>query len=168
MNTNVLDTIDMRQLGRELQRARKRKGLTQDEAIRRARLEFGNVTAIKERAREAHGLRVVDDFVADVRLAFRTARKHLVLSAGIVAMLALGIGISSSVFTVVDAVALRAHVDRDRETYFHAFASYAVEGGSRGKWGQVSLPDFLALAQAHSVRDLSGYSQWLAGIGSGD
>jgi DNA-binding XRE family transcriptional regulator len=34
MNTNILDTIDMRELGRELQQARTKRGLTQEDAAK--------------------------------------------------------------------------------------------------------------------------------------
>ncbi|MFI5310381.1 MAG: FtsX-like permease family protein [Gemmatimonadales bacterium] len=146
-----------------------RQGLTPAEAARRARLEFGNFTAMKERAREAHGVRFLDDLLSDLRLALRTSRKHLVLSASILVTLSLGIGISSSVFTVADAVALRSHVSRDRDTFFHAFTFYSVDRKPVAGQGQASLSDYLALRKdLDMARAIAAYGTIIAGIGTDD
>jgi len=48
----------------------------------------------------------VDDFLQDVKYAIRVLRKNLLLTTVIVASLAIGIGASSAVFSVVDALLL--------------------------------------------------------------
>src|SRR5258707_10231436 len=88
-------------------------GLAPADAARRARLEFGNPEAWQDRCREARGLRLLDDFRQDVRFALRGARRSPWLSATVVLTLTLGIGVSSGVFTLLSAFALRPPVDSD-------------------------------------------------------
>ena len=44
-----------------------RKGQTPEEALRRARIEFGGVERFKEDCRQAKGLRLIDELTADLR-----------------------------------------------------------------------------------------------------
>jgi Zn-dependent peptidase ImmA (M78 family)/DNA-binding XRE family transcriptional regulator len=48
MNTNILDTIDMRELGKELQQARIKQGLTQEDAARIVNVARTTITAIEK------------------------------------------------------------------------------------------------------------------------
>ncbi len=48
MNTNILDTIDMRELGKELQQARVKRGLTQEQAARIINVARTTITAIEK------------------------------------------------------------------------------------------------------------------------
>jgi len=49
MDTNILDTIDMRELGKELQQARIKRGLTQEEAAKIIEVARTTITAIPPR-----------------------------------------------------------------------------------------------------------------------
>ena len=93
-----------------------RRGLPRSEALRVARLEFGSVEKYKEESRQSLGLRIVDELHADVHYALRTFRKHKSFTLAAVATLALGIGATTAIFTVIDAVMLRRlPVDRPEE-----------------------------------------------------
>jgi putative ABC transport system permease protein len=81
-----------------------RSGLPPGEAARRARLEFGNPEAWQDRCRESRGLGVVDALHGDVRFAWRSIRKNILVSATIVATLALGIGANTAMFGVLHSV----------------------------------------------------------------
>lgn len=83
------------------------RGLSPDEARRRARLEFGSVGAHTERAREAAGYMVARDFVRDMHFGLRMLRRQLGTTVVIVTTLALGIGANTAIFSLVDAVLLR-------------------------------------------------------------
>ena len=48
METNILDTIDMRELGKELQQARIKRGLTQEEAAKIIEVARTTITAIEK------------------------------------------------------------------------------------------------------------------------
>jgi hypothetical protein len=52
-----------------------RSGITEAEARRRARLEFGGIEQVKEHCRDARGTRWVDELVQDLRYGVRLLRR---------------------------------------------------------------------------------------------
>src|SRR5262245_44048162 len=83
------------------------RGLEREQAVRRARLEFGGLDQVKEEYRDALGVRLIDHFVRDVRLALRQFRTHPTFALVTVLVLGLGTGAATTVFTIVDSVVLR-------------------------------------------------------------
>jgi predicted permease len=86
-----------------------RAGLSPVEARRQALLKFGGVEAIKQEYRSARGLLFVETFVQDVRFALRSLRRAPGLTAFVVITLALGIGMTSGTFSMVDALIFRPY-----------------------------------------------------------
>src|SRR5262245_50639962 len=70
---------------------------------------------------------MIADLWQDLSYAARGMRKHAVLSTVVIATLTLGIGISSGVFTLINAVALRARVDKDPDTFARVFSLHASD-----------------------------------------
>jgi predicted permease len=86
-----------------------RAGLSSVEARRQALLKFGAVEAIKQDYRARRGLPFVENVVQDVRFALRSLRHTPGLTAFVVMTLALGIGMTSATFSMVDALIFRPY-----------------------------------------------------------
>ncbi len=101
-------------------------GFSQEEARRRARLEFGAVESYKDECREARGLRLLDDLRADLRYAVRTLARTPAFAAMAIVSLALGIGANTVVFSVVNALVLKPlPIDHPERVFFLQFGSGA-------------------------------------------
>jgi putative ABC transport system permease protein len=86
-----------------------RAGLSPGEARRQARLKFGGVEAIKQDYRSARGLQFIENLVQDVRYAIRSLQRTPGLTVFVVITLALGIGMTSATFSMVDALIFRPY-----------------------------------------------------------
>ena len=79
-------------------------GLSREDAERAAKREFGNVTRIEERGREAWVWPLVESLWADTRFAFRQLSKNFGFAFTAILTLALGIGATTAIFSLVNTV----------------------------------------------------------------
>jgi macrolide transport system ATP-binding/permease protein len=83
-------------------------GISESEARRLTRLEFGGIDQIKEDCRESRGSQWLESIVQDVRYGLRQLRKSPGFTLTVVVTLALGIGANTSIFTLVHSVLERS------------------------------------------------------------
>jgi putative ABC transport system permease protein len=84
-----------------------KSGLTQEEALRRARIEFGGHEQLKEEIRDARGVNLIETLFQDIRYGLRILGHTPVISCVAVLSLALGIGANTAIFSLIDTVMLR-------------------------------------------------------------
>src|SRR5262245_3823138 len=91
----------------EAEREYIRRGFSDDEARRKARLAFGSLERFQEEARGEERARWLEQFVEDLRYARRTFARNKLWASSIVLVLALGVGANTAMFSLVDAVLFR-------------------------------------------------------------
>jgi predicted permease len=91
------------------------RGMTPDEARRRALATFGGVAQHQEAALEAVPGFWVDELRLDLKYSMRTLRRNPGFAIAVVLTLALGLGANTAIFSVVNGVLLRPLPIRDPE-----------------------------------------------------
>jgi hypothetical protein len=83
-----------------------RAGMTPVEARRQAILKFGAVGVVSEGYQAEQGLPLLEELLGDSRFALRTLRQSPRFAAIAILTIALGIGATTAIFSVVDATLL--------------------------------------------------------------
>ena len=105
-------------------------GLSDADARRAARRDFGNVTLIRETMREAWDRGALDRLVRDVRDGYRTLKSAPIVSVVAILSLGLGIGANTAIFSVLDGLLLKSlPVAEPRRLIL-----LGDEGGQRRHW----------------------------------
>lgn len=131
-------------------------GLSADEAYRAARIEFGGVDQVKEQVRDVRMGAMIEQVWLDARYALRMLRKNPGFTAIVVITLALGIGVNTAIFSLVDGILLRPLPYEQPDRLVRIIHSQPQLG--LDTWG-LSQASFTALRDnTHSLEAVAAYS----------
>jgi predicted permease len=133
-----------------------RNGVEKEEAQRKARLELGEVETQNERYREAIGLRIFDEIGGDLRFALRTIWKQPAFAAVAILSLALGIGATTAMFSLIYVVLLHPFPYADSERIMNPIVINELNPREL-RWFAMTKPQFQTLRQAKSIESLLGF-----------
>jgi macrolide transport system ATP-binding/permease protein len=123
----------------------RRKGMSEEEARREARRNFGGVEQTKELYREQRGVPMIETTLQDLRFGLRMLRRSPGFSVLAILCLTLGIGANAAVFSWVEGILFRPY-----PAVTHQERLLALTGTARGENGgtDLSWPDFLDLQRS--------------------
>ena len=131
------------------------RGLSPDEARRRAMVEFGGRQQARENQREARAFPVLESALRDLRFGARLLLKDRSFTGMAVLMLALGIGANTAIFSVVSAVLLKPMPYRDADRLVMVWEQNPHRGWLENN---VSAANFLDWQkQNHVFADLAAF-----------
>lgn len=145
LNDEIESFVDLR--AAELARS----GATAEEARRSARAEADGVERVKEEVRAGRAGAALENFARDLRYAMRTMRRTPVFTGAALLTLALGIGASTTVFSVVNAVLIRplAYAEPDR------LVTVLIQGR-----GPIAAPNYRDYQAQMTSFEAMGAAEW--------
>ncbi len=137
------------------------RGMTQEEAERTARRDFGNVTRIEERSREVWQNLFWEYLLADAKFALRQPSKSRGPAVIAILSLAIGIGATTAIFSVVYGVILRPlpYFGADRIIHLNVFD----HSGDRG-YAMLSGAQFSQLKSVNALDGAIAEDNWTMAI----
>jgi putative ABC transport system permease protein len=108
-----------------------RAGMPREEAVRQARMTFGGIAQTKESCRRAWGTVFLETVVQDIGYGVRLLARSPGFSAAALLTLTLGIGATTAVFSLVDAVLLRPLPYRDSHRIVEVYEDHSGSGVGR-------------------------------------
>lgn len=127
------------------------RGLSADDALHQARLAFGGTQRFMEEGRDARGTRWLEDLAGDARYAVRTLRRAPGFAAAAALTLALGIGATTALFSVVHAALLEPLPFGDAA---HTVVVWSGSFENQGSW--MSLDEYELLTYEPHIFDATG------------
>ncbi len=142
------------------------RGLTREQAIRSARIEFEGPEQVKHRVRDARTGAGLETTLRDIRYAARVLRKAPGFTAVAVLTLALGIGANTAIFSLADALFLKPlKIHNPKEIV----GCYSVDIHRPDQSRAFSYPNYADLRDKNAVfSNLAAHSPGEAGLTEGE
>src|SRR6266704_2586290 len=131
------------------------QGIAQAEARRRARLDLGGIEQTKEKCRDARRVNWIQDFVQDLRFGLRMLRKSPGFTGVAIFTLALGIGATTAIFSVVDSLLLRPLPYLNSHRVVRIWNTFSPRGMTELT---ASEPEFLEYRQSQTLAHVAGFA----------
>jgi putative ABC transport system permease protein len=144
---------------------RRERGESAREAESGARREFGNVGLVKEVTRDAWGWRWLEDLYGDARFGVRMLLKNPGFTIVAILSLALGIGATTAVFSVVYGVLVNPYPYANSDRMVH-LTGYDANGNRR--FPNLTSPQLQQLRQASCVESSAAMTSWALTTTEGD
>jgi putative ABC transport system permease protein len=138
-------------------RERLERGDTEKEARRAARREFGNVGLVKEVTRDVWGWKWLRDAADDARYGLRMLLKNPGFAAVAILSLALGIGATTAVFSVVYGVLVNPYPYANSDRMVHLVVH---DNAGNRRFVNLNGPQLRELRQATSVESVAAMDEW--------
>ena len=127
------------------------RGIPEEEAMRRARIRFGNPAAVRETLWQQNTVTIIDNFWRDLRYATRTLTRAPGFATIAILVMALGIGANVALFTIVRSVLLNPLPFTAPNQLVALYAK-----ADTGKGGSVAASDFYDWqSQSHSFEQMA-------------
>src|SRR6266566_4783915 len=137
-----------------------RAGMPPEEAQRAARIELGGIEQVKEQVREERVGNWLHSVLSDYRYGLRQLRKNPGATAVMVFTLALAIGATTAIFSVVYGVLLRPLPYADANRIMAVF-----EVNSEGRWAHLADPNFDDFRdQNRSFQAIAKYNDYVVSV----
>ncbi len=133
------------------------RGMPPEEARRTALVSFGGVERFKEQGRSARGGRWLDDLVRDVRRALRGMRSSPGFTAISLLVLALGIGATTAIDSVINAVLIRPLPFEEPDRLVQIYERHQEAGWDRFAFSQPNAIDVRDRATSFEGIGVIGY-----------
>ncbi|MEZ5404347.1 MAG: ABC transporter permease [Bryobacteraceae bacterium] len=152
-----------------------RDGATREEALRRARLEFGGVERVKDECRDERRTAWLSQFARDLRFGWRMLLRQPAVAAAAVISLALGIGATTAIVSLADSLLWRRLGVPAPEQLVEVQWEYRkrpdglvrASSGSGYRDGALSVMDFFGPAGVEAMRrSASGHAEVAAHMSS--
>ena len=136
------------------------RGLAPDEARYAALREFGNPTVLGDQARSTWSWNWLEKFLRDLRYGARTLGRSPGFAATAILVMALGIGATTSLFTIVRAVLLKPLPFREPDKLVMVYEHFRDSTGGDG-FDVVSPGDFNDWRQrTHGFEDMAAWRSY--------
>jgi predicted permease len=143
-----------------------RAGMPTTEARRTALLATGGVEQVKEQVRDVKMGVFLQTVWQDARYAVRVLRKHPGFSAAAIITLTLGIGATTTIFSVVDGVLFRPLPFPEADRLASVYMRFTPQNMARGT---LSMADYLDVrASAGAFEEIAAYSHSRLDVTGGD